>query len=100
MTRFLPASKRADLAVDFERLKQTLGMSCMDYDMEFIRLSHYAIAHLVASAALRVERFVRGLVNPLFTALAPQINKTTYAEAVNVALLIELGKMERRSPRK
>ena len=64
--------------------------------MEFTWLSRYAF-HLVATKALRVERFIRGLVNPLFTTLAPQIHKITYAKAVNAALLIESGKMERKA---
>ena len=96
IARFLPTSKRANLAADFEKLKQTLGMLVIEYDMEFTRLSRYA-PPLVATEALRAKRFIRGLVDPLFITLALHIGKVTYVEAMNVTLLIESSKIERRA---
>ena len=57
MARFLSASKRANLVVDFEKLKQILGMSIKEHNMEFTQLSRYAPL-LVVTEALRVERFI------------------------------------------
>ena len=51
----------------------------------------------MATATLKVERFIQGLADPLFTTLAPQIGKVTYAKAVNIAMLIEFGKIEIRA---
>ena len=64
--------------------------------MEFARLSRYA-QQLVGIAALRVERFIRGLADPSFTILASQIGKVIYVEAVNATLLIESSKIERKA---
>ena len=96
MARFLPANRRANLTINFEMLRQILGMSVIEYDMEFTRLSYYA-PQLVAIETLRAERFIRGLVDPLFTTLVPQIGKVTFAEVMNATLLIEFSKMERRA---
>ena len=73
-------------------------MSIIEYDTEFTQLSRYA-PQLVAIEALRAKRFIQGLIDPLFTTLAPQIGKVTYAEVMNAALLIESGKMERKASR-
>ena len=85
-----------NLATDFEKLKQILGMSVIVYDMELTRLFRYA-PQLVATEALRVEKFIRRLADPLFTTLAPQISKVTYAKAMNATLLIEFGKIKKRA---
>ena len=47
MACFLPDSKKENLVADFEKLKQTPGMSVIEYDMAFKRLSPYTF-HLVA----------------------------------------------------
>ena len=71
-------------------------MLVIEYDMEFTWLSHYGF-HLVATEALRVKGFIHGLVDHLFTTLAPQIGKIMYAEAMNATLLVESSKMERKA---
>ena len=71
-------------------------MSIIESDTQFTNLSCYA-PHLVATEVLRIERFIRGIADPLFTTLIPQIGKATYDEVVNIALMIESGKMKRRA---
>ena len=60
MAQFLLTSKRADLATEFERLKQTPSMSVIDYDTQFTQLFCYA-PQLVAIEVLRIKRFTREL---------------------------------------
>ena len=77
---------------------QTQAMTITEYDMKFTQLSCHAL-HLVDNEHMRAARFIRGLVDPYFTALSPQIGKLTYAEAVNAALEIESGKADRKAAR-
>ena len=58
------------------------------------QLSRYAI-HMVPTDALRVERFIQGLANLIFTMLSSYVRRITYAEAVNTALWIEAENIER-----
>src|SRR5262249_34648972 len=68
MNEFLPTSERQNRALQFDRLRQTYGMSVFDYAREFIRLSKYAPG-IVPTEAARVERFRSGLIAPLYNAV-------------------------------
>lgn len=81
MNRFLPLSVREARATEFERLVQTTNMTVAEYDVLYTRLSRYA-PYLVPTEEMRANRFVRGLVTPLFNAVAPQ-RFTVYAKAVD-----------------
>ncbi|XP_070046463.1 uncharacterized protein [Nicotiana tomentosiformis] len=81
MDHFLPAETRTSRATEFENLKQG-SESALEYHIEFVRLSKYAILMLPAMEA-RVRQFVQGL-SPLV------IN-----EAATIALNLDMnfGKM-------
>ena len=96
MIRFLPASGRVSLAVEFEKLTRVLGMTSSEHEDRFSQLLRHAL-YMVPTDALRTERFIRGLANPMLTTLSSHVGKTTYAEAVDVALRIEVGQQERRA---
>ncbi|XP_072072234.1 uncharacterized protein [Arachis hypogaea] len=95
LERFLLTSIKEKNAADFEKLRQTPGMSVMQYENSFTELSRY-VEHLVTPDIMRVKRFVRGLENPYFTALSPMVGSMTYSEIVNAAYGIEAGLEERR----
>ena len=59
MMRFLLISKREKFAAKFKMLKQTPGMSVIEYEEHFTRLSRYA-PHLVSTETMKVMRFVWG----------------------------------------
>ena len=52
---------------------------------------------MVAINGLRIEKFIHGLTNLMFSTIASLVSKMTYVEVVNVALQIELGTKERRA---
>ena len=52
MMRFLSASTRARFATKFKTLTQTQGMTIVEYDAKFTKLSCYAL-HLVETETLR-----------------------------------------------
>ena len=96
MMRFLPVNKREKYAADFERLRQTHGMSIAEYEEQFTNLSRYA-NHLVSAKTIRARRFVRGLTDPLFTNLLPMVGRMSYVEIVDTTYSLEIGREERRA---
>lgn len=95
MIRFLLVNKREKFAVDFKRLKWTIGMSITEYEEQFTRLFRYA-HHLVSTETMRVRRFVQSLVDPLFSNLLPLIGRMSYAKIVDAAYDLEFGREEQR----
>ena len=94
--KFLLANRRARLAVEFERLAQTSSMIVLEYEDCFSQLSRYAL-HVMPIDVLRTKGFIRGLANLMFTMLSSHVRRITYAEAVDTALHIEAGQMERKA---
>ena len=68
MDEFLSEAERERRATQFERLRQTLGVSVSDYVRKFIKLSKYA-QYMVPTEAMKVKRFKASLVTPLYNAL-------------------------------
>ena len=68
MDEFLPPAERERRATQFERLRQTPGVSVSEYTREFIRLSRYA-PHMVPTEAAKVRRFRARLITPLYNVL-------------------------------
>ncbi|WRX29260.1 Retrotransposon gag domain - like 10 [Theobroma cacao] len=66
---FLPLSVCNARAREFETLVQTSSMTVSEYDIKFTQLSRYAL-YLVSIEELKIQRFVDGLVEPLFRAVA------------------------------
>ena len=96
MERFVPESVRRAKAREFEDLKQLPSMSVAEYDIKFTQLSRYA-PYLVPTEKMKIERFIDGLVRPLFRAVAPQMKTfPSYAAAVDCARMIEMKEMEVR----
>lgn len=52
---------------------------------------------MVPNDALRAERFIWGLANPMFITLSSYVRRITYVKAIDAALQIEDGIMERRA---
>ena len=97
MERFLPESVRKAKAREFEDLRQIPSMSVSEYDIRFTQLSRYA-PYLVPTERMRIERFIEGLVMPLYRAVAPQMKTfPSYAAAVDCARMIEMKEMEMRA---
>ena len=57
MMRFLPVNKREKYANNFEKLRQTSGMSVAEYEEQFTKLSCHA-HHLLSTETMRAKRFV------------------------------------------
>ena len=66
---FLAPAERWSRAMQFEKLKQTPGVSVEDYARDFIRLSKYA-PYMMPTEAVRMDRFKAGLITPLYNLLA------------------------------
>ena len=58
--RYMPESLRDAKAREFELLKQTEGMSVLDYDTIFNQLARYA-PHMVVTDNIKAKRFANGL---------------------------------------
>ncbi|QHO50294.1 uncharacterized protein LOC107460305 [Arachis duranensis] len=95
LTRFYPANKQAEDAIAFERLRQE-NMTVTEYTKEFTRLSKSA-PYLVNSEEMKVRRFVRGLVEPMFTTLMPEVGCMSFKDVLNSAYGIEAGIAERNA---
>ncbi|WRX28626.1 Reverse transcriptase [Theobroma cacao] len=72
-------------------------MTVLDYDIKFTQLSRYA-PYLVAIEEIKIQRFVDGLVEPLFRAVASR-DFNTYSIAVDYAQRIEMRTSESRAVR-
>ncbi|EOY03326.1 DNA/RNA polymerases superfamily protein [Theobroma cacao] len=97
LDRFLPLSVRNARAREFETLVQTSSMTVSEYDIKFTQLARYA-PYLVSTEEMKIQRFVDGLVEPLFRAVASR-DFTTYSTAVDRAQRIEMRTSESRAAR-
>ena len=52
---------------------------------------------MVDIKAVKTWRFTRGLAKPMFTTMSSQVGKLTYVEVVDVAVHIEIGRMEKKA---
>src|SRR5262249_47642014 len=66
---FISPYERQNRALQFERLKQSFGMSVDDYSNEFLRLCKYATV-IVPTEAARMERYKQGLIPSLYAGMA------------------------------
>ncbi|KAJ1435700.1 Retrotransposon gag domain [Sesbania bispinosa] len=92
MARFLPESVRDGLTHEFERLKQTEGMSVSEYSARFTQLSRHAPYPIIEE--MRVKRFIRGLREYIFRSVVGS-NCSTFAEVVSLALQLEQRQKEK-----
>ncbi|WRX09993.1 Retrotransposon gag domain - like 8 [Theobroma cacao] len=81
-------------AREFEALVQTPGMTVSEYDIKFTQLSRYA-PYLVSTKEMKIQRFVDGLVEPLFQVVASR-DFNTYSAVVDCAQRIEMRTSESR----
>nr|XP_029154554.1 uncharacterized protein LOC114927773 [Arachis hypogaea] len=95
LARFYPANKQAEDAIAFERLRQE-NMTVTEYAKEFTRLSKSA-PYLVNSEEMKVCRFIRGLAEPMFTTLIPEVGRMSFKDVLNSAYGIEVGIAERNA---
>ena len=82
-------------------MKQTEGISVLDYDTRFNQLVRYA-PHIVKTDNMKGKRFVNGLKKYLFRAV-PLIKTSTYSDVLDTALHFKAWAKERqveREPRK
>ena len=78
--RFMPESFRDAKAREFELLKQTKGMSILDYDTRFNQMAMYA-PHMVVTDNMKAKRFANGLREYLFRAVP--LTRTTYSDVLD-----------------
>ncbi|XP_052113917.1 uncharacterized protein LOC110278045 [Arachis duranensis] len=71
-------------------------MTVTEYAKEFTRLSKSA-PYLVNSEEMKVRRFVRGLAEPMFTTLMPEVGRMSFKDVLNSAYGIEVGIAERNA---
>lgn len=77
-------SVRDQRAKEFELLRLTGGMTVLDYEMEFTRLSKY-LPILVATETSKAKRFVKGL-RVQISRLIHYTKDTSFAQVVDEAL--------------
>ena len=97
----MPESLQDAKAREFELLKQTEGMSVLEYDTKFNQLASYA-PHMVVTDNMKAKRFANGLKEYLFMAV-PLTKTSTYSDVLDTALRFEARAEERqveREPRK
>ena len=88
-------------AREFELLKQTEGMSVLDYDTRFNQLARYA-PHMVVTNNMKAKRFANGLREYLFR-MVPLTKTSTYSNVLDTALRFKARANEKqveREPRK
>ena len=85
--RFMLESLREAKAWEFELLKQTEGMSILDYNTKFNQLARYA-PHMVMIDNMKAKRFANGLKKYLFRAV-PLTRTSTYSDVLDTALRFE-----------
>ena len=85
MDKFISPAVRQNWALQFERLKQTPGVSVAEYAREFLRLSKYA-SYVIPTEAAQVERFRAGLIAPLYKNLHA-MEFTTLSKLIDKAKL-------------
>ena len=99
--RFTPESLREAKAWEFELLKQTEGMSVVDYDTKFNQLVRYT-PHMVVTKNMKAKRFANGLKEYLF-GVVPLTRISTYSDVLDTILRFEARAKERQieqEPRK
>ena len=69
---------------EFELLKQTEGMSVLDYDTKFNQLVRYA-PHMVIIENMKVKRFANDLEEYVF-GVVPLTRTSTYSDVLDTAL--------------
>ena len=97
----MPESLCDAKAREFELLKQTEGMSVLDYDTKFNQLARYA-PHMVMTDNMKAKRFTNGLKEYLFRVI-PLTRTSTYSDVLDTALRFEARAKEmqvEREPRK
>ena len=92
--RFTPESLREAKAREFELLKQTEGMSVLDYDTKFNQLVSYA-PHMVVTENMKAKRFANGLKEYLFV-VVPLTRTSTYSDVLDTTLRFEARAKERQ----
>ena len=92
--RFIPESLRDAKAREFELLKQTEGMSVLDYDTRFNQLARYA-SHMMVIDNMKAKRFANGLKEYLFRAV-PLTRTSTYSNVLDTTLHFEARAKERK----
>ena len=91
--QFMPKSLRDAKAYEFELLKQTEGMSVLDYDTRFNQLARYA-PHMVVTDNMKAKRFANGLREYLFRAV-PLTRTSTYSDVLDTVLRFKARAKER-----
>ena len=90
----MPKSLRDAKAREFELLKQTEGMSVLDYDTRFNQLARYA-PHMVMIDNMKAKRLANGLKEYLFRAV-PLTRTSTYSNVLDMTLRFEAQAKERQ----
>ena len=99
--RFMPESLRDAKAWEFELLKETEGMTVLEYDTKFNQLARYA-PHMVVTDNMKAKRFANGLKEYLFREFS-LTRTSTYSDVLDTTLRFEARAKERqveREPRK
>ena len=94
-------SLRDAKAREFKLLKQTEGMSVLEYDTQFNQLVRYA-PHMVMTNNMKAKQFANGLKEYLFRAV-PLTRNSTYSDILDTTLYFEVRAKERQieqEPRK
>ena len=97
----MPESLRDAKVQEFEQLKQTEGMSILDYDTKFNQLARYA-PYMVMIDNMKAKWFANGLKKYLFR-VVPMTRTSIYSDVLDTALHFEARAKERQieqEPRK
>ena len=92
--RFTPESLSEAKAREFELLKQTEGMSVLDYDTKFNKLVRYA-PHTMVTKNMKAKWFSNGLKEYLF-GVVPLTRTSTYSDVLDMTLCFEARAKERQ----
>ncbi|WRX28627.1 Retrotransposon gag domain - like 10 [Theobroma cacao] len=93
----LQPSVRNARAREFETLVQAPSMTVSEYDIKFTQMARYA-PYLLSIEEMKIQRFVYGLIEPLFRAVASRDFKT-YSIIVDCARRIKMRINESRAVR-
>ena len=93
----MPESLHDAKVREFELLKQTEGMSVLEYDTKFNQLARYA-PHMVMTDNMKAKRFANGLKEYLFRAV-PFTRTSTYSDVLDTALRFEARSKEKELER-
>ena len=90
----MPESLCDAKAREFKLLKQTEGMSVLDYDTKFNQLAKYT-PHMVMTDNMKAKRFANGLEEYLFK-VVPLTRTSTYSDVLDTTLCFEARAKERQ----